>query len=185
MTSFLETVDGPIQFGALDVPPIPADFFFPGSDPFIGPVRFSSDGNGVADCVDDCPGGADTFVSANKYTVGSRSNPGSTKEPLVGIQVCAYDKSDGSCARRQDLQGDGISHQEDEAIAANCAPVNCCTTDLNGECTIHLPPGDYIVISVDTTETVLPDPLGVSASDLLCGELKRKHLQQIVKADGK
>ena len=71
--------------------------------------------------------------------------------------MCAYDKSDGSCARPQDLQGDGISHQEDEAIAANCAPVNCCTTDLNGECTIHLPPGDYIVISVDTTETVLPD----------------------------
>ena len=35
------------------------------------------------------------------------------------------------------------------------------------------------------TKTVLPDPLGVSASDLVCGELKRKHLQQIIKVDGK
>ena len=60
-------------------------------------------------------------------------------------------------------------------------------TDENGEATINLTPGDYVIIATDFsfTKTVLPDPLGVSASDLLCGELKRKHLQQIVKANGK
>ena len=126
--------------------------------------------------------GADILVTASKHTVGSGSHPGSTKEPLVGIEVCAYDKSDGSCART--VCG-GISHQHYECIATTCDSVNCCTTGDAGTCTINLPPGDYVVISLDATKTVLPDPLGVSASDLVFGELKRKHLQQIVKADGK
>jgi hypothetical protein len=132
--------------------------------------------------------GADIAISANKHTVGIGSHPGSTKDPLAGIGVCGYDKSEGSCAR---TTCGGISHQHYECIASGddtngpCTPVNCCTTDANGECTLNLPPGAYIVISADATKTTLPDPLGVSASDLLCGELKQKHLQQIVKADGK
>lgn len=126
--------------------------------------------------------GADIWVVASKHTVGSGSNPGSTKEPLVGIEICAYDKADGSCAR---VTCGGISHQHYECIATTCAPTNCCTTDANGECNLNLPPGDYVVISDDATKTTLPDPLGVSASDLVCGEHKQKHLQQIVKADGK
>ncbi len=138
---------------------------------------------GVGDC-------ATLLIQAAKHTVGSGSHPGSTKNPLVGVEVCAYDKSEGSCV--MDVCG-GISHQHYECIAlgeeggpGRCEPVNCCTTDVYGECTINLlPPGDYIVISADATKTVLPDPLGVSASDLVCGELKQKHLQQIVKADGK
>ncbi|MHC4064247.1 MAG: prenyltransferase/squalene oxidase repeat-containing protein, partial [Planctomycetota bacterium] len=138
--------------------------------------------------------GADIFVTATKHTVGSGSHPGSTKEPFVGIDICAYDKAEGACSR--DVCG-GISHQHYECIAVGidtdgdnvidtgpCDPTNCCTTDADGACTINLPPGDYIVISADATKTVLPDPLGVSASDLLCGELKQKHLQQIVKNNG-
>ena len=45
VTSFLDAT-GPIQFGAVDVPTIPENFFFLGSDPFIGPVRFSGGGGG-------------------------------------------------------------------------------------------------------------------------------------------
>jgi len=100
---------------------------------------------------------------------------------LVDILVCAYDKSDGSCAR---VTCGGISHQHYACIASDCTPTNCCTTDSTGACTINLPPGDYVVVSDDATKTTLPDPLGVSASDLLCGEVKQKHLQQIVKASG-
>ncbi len=122
--------------------------------------------------------GADIWVEANKHTVGGGSNPGSTKEPFVGIEICAYDKADGSCAR---VICGGISHQHYECIATTCAATNCCTTDANGECNLNLPPGDYVVISIDATKTTLPDPLGVSASDLVCGEHKQKHLQQIVK----
>jgi len=132
--------------------------------------------------------GSDIVISANRHTVGSGSHPGSTKEPLTGIEVCAYDKSEGSCSRST---CGGISHQEYQCIVDSCDPVNsgfnagCCVTDASGECTINAPPGDYIVISDDATKTVLPDPLGVSASNLVCGEVKQKHLQQIVRADGK
>ena len=142
---------------------------------------FDNDCNGV---VDD----GQLQIFADKHTVGAGTHPGSTKEPLVGIEVCAYDKSEGSCSR---TTCGGISHQHYECIASGdgtngpCTPISCCTTDANGECVINAPPGDYIVISDDATKTVLPDPLGVSASDLLCGELKQKHLQQIVKAYGK
>ncbi|MCH8991051.1 MAG: thrombospondin type 3 repeat-containing protein [Acidobacteria bacterium] len=127
--------------------------------------------------------GADILIFANKHTVGSGSHPGSSKDPLVGIEVCAYSKADGSCSR--DHCG-GISHQFYQCIVDDCGTddgelIFCCTTDANGECTINAPPGDYIVISDDATKTVLPDPLGVSASDLECGDLMRKHLQQIVK----
>ena len=128
-------------------------------------------------------------IFANRHTVGFGSHPGSTKEPFESIEVCAYDKSDGSCSR---VTCGGISHQNYQCIVDSCGTdddelIFCCTTDDFGECVINAPPGDYIVISAEatTTKTVLPDPLGVSASDLVCGELKQKHLQQIVKADGK
>jgi hypothetical protein len=130
--------------------------------------------------------GASIAIYAAKHTIGSGSHPGSTKEPLVGIEVCAYDKSEGACSR---VTCGGISHQHYQCIVDSCGTddgqlIFCCTTDANGECTINAPPGDYIVISADATRQVLPDPLGVSASDLVCGELKQKHLQQIVKANG-
>ncbi|MHC4444012.1 MAG: hypothetical protein ACYTBZ_17105 [Planctomycetota bacterium] len=122
-------------------------------------------------------------VHAAKHTVGSGSHPGSTKEPLVGIVVCAYDKSEGSCPRDIDICG-GISHQHYQCIVDNCTPVACATTDSDGVALLDLPAGDYIIISADATKTVLPDPLGVSASDLVCGEVKKKHLQQIERANG-
>ncbi len=126
--------------------------------------------------------GANIAITANKHTVGSGSHPGSDKEPLVGIDVFAYDKSDGSCSR--DVCG-GISHQHYQCIVDTCLPISGCATDASGQCTINAPAGDWIVISDDATKTTLPDPLGVSASDLLCGETKQKHLQQIVRDDGK
>jgi hypothetical protein len=110
--------------------------------------------------------------------------------------MCAYDKSQSSCAW---TECGGISHQHYECIAMGedlgtdglpdigpCESVDCCTTDATGECTINLPPGDYIIITSDdeVTRQVLPDPLGVSASDLVCGEVKHKHLQQIIKPNG-
>ncbi len=125
--------------------------------------------------------GANIVVRAAKHVVGTGSHPDSTKEPLVGLEVCAYDKSDGSCAR---LTCAGISHQHYQCIVDECEPVNCAVANENGEALINLPPGDYIVIAADATKTVLPDPLGVNASDLMCGETQTKYLQQIVRTDG-
>jgi hypothetical protein len=89
----------------------------------------------------------------------------------------------------------------------------CCETGENGECILNPPPGDYIVISSpigtcfdnseqkcrtheecfgadntcvkdsEPTKTVLPDPLGVSAGDLACGQVMHKNLLQIEKVN--
>ncbi len=57
---------------------------------------------------------------------------------------------------------------------------------LGRECTIEAPPGDYVVIShfdSDGDES-LDQHMGVSASDLACGALKKKHLQLLVDGSG-
>lgn len=125
--------------------------------------------------------GAVIDIQADQHTVGSGSHPGSTKLPLVGILVCAYDKTQSSCA--QALCG-GISHQQYQCIIDNCAPDGCDTTDSTGEALINVPPGNYIVVSGDATKTTLPDPLGVSVGQVHCGQVHTKYLQQIVRADG-
>jgi parallel beta-helix repeat protein len=125
--------------------------------------------------------GADISIRADRHTVGSGTYPGSTKEPLAGLSICAYDKSDGSCPW---TSCGGISHQEYACIVTNCPPVGCCTADATGQCTINVPPGDWVVISDDATKTTLPDPLGVSASGLVCQEVMQKYLQQIVNSKG-
>ena len=38
--------------------------------------------------------GANIMVSADRHTVGSGTNPLSTKEPIVGIEACGYDVDD-------------------------------------------------------------------------------------------
>ena len=52
------SIDQPpvLQFGGSDVPPIPADFFYPGSQPFFGPVLFGGK------AIDPIAGSADTIV---------------------------------------------------------------------------------------------------------------------------
>lgn len=160
-----------------------APAFFPAG--VTTPVTYTATdacGNGANQQVDvTVLNGANIHVEAASHQVGSGSYPGSTKTPLVGLNLCAYDKAEGSCPR---VVCGGISHQHYQCILDNCSPVNCCISDGNGECTINLPPGDYIVVTGDATKTVLPDPLGVSASDLACGQTMQKHLQQIVKANG-
>jgi len=147
-----------------------------------------TDADGICDSGTSCPQGADIVIKAKKHTVGAGNKPGSTKEPLVGIEVCAYESSQGSCA--QDVCG-GTSHHEYTCIATGdgvngpCDTAMCCTTGADGTCTIDVVPGKYLVISDDATKTVLPDPLGVSAGNLSCGDVTTKHLQQIVKANGK
>jgi hypothetical protein len=74
--------------------------------------------------------GANIEIRAATHTVGSGAHPGSTKEPLVGIDVCAYDKSEGSCAQ---TDCGGISHQHYSCIALG---------DLDGDGTADTDPCD-------------------------------------------
>lgn len=129
----------------------------------------------------DILGGATIDVQADRHTVGSGSFPGSTKTPLVGILACAYNKAQGSCAMT--VCG-GVSHQQYQCIIDQCTPDGCDETDSTGEALIHVQPGNYIVVSGDSTKTTLPDPLGVSVGEVQCGQVHKKYLQQIVRADG-
>jgi DNA-binding beta-propeller fold protein YncE len=145
----------------------------------------------LCDGVDnDCNGIADEtaalVVHADRHTVGSGSRPGSTKEPLVALEIGVYDKSLNSCAR---TLCEGVSWQEYGCIASSCEPVTVdastgetarALTGSDGEVDFGVPPGDYLVIGDDGTNK----HLGVSASDLVCGETTRKYLQQLVTAEG-
>lgn len=155
---------------------------FPAGDTTVTFVASDACGNiATADVQVTVLHGAVIDVQADQHAVGSGSHPGSTKTPLVGILVCAYDKTPSSCA--QALCG-GISHQQYQCIIDNCAPQGCDVSDSTGEALIHVPPGNYIVVSGDATKTTLPDPLGVSVGEVHCGDVKSKYLQQIVRADG-
>ncbi|MEE9129094.1 MAG: hypothetical protein V3T84_03680 [Phycisphaerales bacterium] len=127
-------------------------------------------------------------VQAAKHTTGSGPHPGSTKEPLVGILVAAYDKSPGSCAIAQDQNGNGLKWQEYPDVVANCTPDTTALTDADGVALLELPPGDYIIISHfdsdDPPDGILDQFIAASANDLQCGETKKKHLQLLVDANG-
>jgi hypothetical protein len=131
-----------------------------------------NDCNGI---VDDA---ATVIVRADHHTIGTGSHPGSTKTPLGGLTVGIFDKAEGSCAR---VICGGISWQHYACIASNCDPVAVQTTDSSGQTTFALAPGDYLVIGSDGTDK----HLGVSASDVTCGILMRKYLQQMETANGK
>jgi len=153
--------------------------------------------NGIADCGEPDACGS-LKIEANIHTVGSGSHPGSTKEPLVGVEFGVYDKSSTgtSCSDGQSLATacGSPSHNNYDCIVDMCDPVTTGTTDGNGIAIIPLLAGDYVIITTDneTTKTSLADRLGVSASDFQCSIdnnpdtiTMRKHLQQINKADGK
>jgi len=137
----------------------------------------------VCDLADnDCDGLVDDAatlqVRASHHVVDGGSHPSSSKSPLVGLQVGVYDKADGSCAR--DLCG-GVSWQQYECIVNTCVPTALDETDAYGEIEYELPAGDYLVIGDDGTDK----HLGVSASELACGDMMRKYLQRLETFDGK
>ncbi|HKQ49652.1 MAG TPA: SBBP repeat-containing protein [Phycisphaerae bacterium] len=138
------------------------------------------------------PGGpgpcATLVVEAARHSTGSGPHPTASKSPLVGILVGVYDKSEGSCARSQPGPGDGITWQKYPAIVANCAPVASQPTNSEGIASFSLPAGDYVVISHFDSDAppdgVRDQYIGVSASDLACGQTMKKHLQMLVDAQG-
>jgi len=147
------------------------------ADPKSCPLGFEC-AEGCLKCVASGPEFCGTLeVEALNHLVQCGTIPGSYKVPLVGISVCAYDKSEGSCAANI-----GVSHPNYEAIAKNCRAVNCAKTNELGIADIPLPAGDYIVISIDATKTVLESPLGVSASDFQCAVKETATLEASAEA---
>ena len=79
-------------------------------------------------------------VKAELHTKGSKKSP-SSKVPIDGMAIRAYDKSKGSCAA-----GYGKSWKNYADVYANCRQVDEVTTDTEGEADFFLTPGNYMVI---------------------------------------
>ena len=73
-------------------------------------------------------------VRTELHTKGSKSSP-STKVPIAGMVIRAYDKSKGSCAA-----GYGKSWKNYADVYANCRQVDEVITDTEGEADFFLAP---------------------------------------------
>lgn len=139
-------------------------------------------GNQSGDSVDvDVDYGSTIIVKALRLIVGLGRHPSLSKEPIVDTEVCAYDRSNGSCADTMCPQVFG----KFQCIVDNCEPVSCATTDDNGIASLDVPPGKYFVIAEDLSQILLPDPLGHVVGQVDCGETKVAHLRQIVRGDNR
>ncbi len=119
-------------------------------------------------------------VQVDKHTVGKgKKNSGSTKEPLMGVTVRAFDKF--SC-----VSSLGVSGQNYELIWQFCEHAAIGATKADGTVSLSVSPGNYIVIGVYVSG-IEGEPniyTGVSAGGVASGETKDKYLQVIVDTDG-
>jgi hypothetical protein len=119
------------------------------------------------------------FVRAVKRTVGLGSHPGSTSEPIANLHIRIFDKSPDSCLMRRF----GVSHHHYKDVWDGCPNVRQgdAWTDVEGTASVDVAaPGDYVLIAQHDGVY-----MGVSAGDLQVNQTMRKHLQYIVKANGK
>ena len=119
------------------------------------------------------------FVKAVLHTIGIGPKPGSIKEPIVGMTVRLYDKSEDSCAA-----GYGVSWQNYPDIYNNCGPVSNTFTYNEGMARFNPLSGNYLVIGKYKTETG-DIYIGNSVGEISTGVEKSKYLQVIKKFDGK
>jgi hypothetical protein len=114
----------------------------------------------------DCDGLADEailHVAAGERLVGPGSRHPTTAEPLDGMVVRLYDRSDGSCIRAA-CGGVGTAHYP--CIAGSGCPASAeGVTDADGLVSFELPPGDYFVLGRGDDGKLL----GVQAPGLFCG----------------
>jgi hypothetical protein len=148
-------------------------------------------GNGLDD---DCnPATPDVIISAplptgtialhaDLHTVGSGSKPGSSKEPIVGLPVRAFDRANPCVARYS------ASWHHYGSIWRSCIPAAIGLTNNAGDVSLAVAPGDYSVIGEYPPGSAFGDPdntyLGVSAGGIASNTTTKKYLQVIVKSNG-
>jgi hypothetical protein len=132
--------------------------------------------------------GATIRVYVQQMSFGWGCRPSVTKEPLVGVEVFAFDRSGGEFCSHHHPSWHGwhwwrhVVHDCDESAAVNSA-----ITDANGIAEIDVPPGDYIVITfLDLDEDgEYEHYLGRRAPNVDCGEVLNRRLRLIVTPRGK
>jgi hypothetical protein len=139
---------------------------------------------------DDCnPGTPDVStgtpgtlaIDAKLHTVGTGSNPGSTKGPLAQLPVRAFDKQSACVAQF------GVSWQNFRNIWFGCAaamPGGIGQTDSAGHTALTVAPGAYLVIGEYDPPTGDPIYIGRSVGGVDAGQTKPVFLQVIAKANG-
>ena len=139
---------------------------------------------------DDCnPGTPDVStgtpgtlaIDAKLHTVGTGSNPGSTKGPLAQLPVRAFDKQNACVAQF------GVSWQNFRNIWFGCAaamPGGIGQTDRAGHTALTVAPGAYLVIGEYDPPTGDPIYIGRSVGGVDAGQTKPVFLQVIAKANG-
>ena len=156
----------------------------------INPAATEVPGDGVdndcnpttSDVVSIVPGTID--VEAIQHMVGPGTSPSTSRGPLVGLPVNIYDQAAGSCAA-----GFGLTPQQFEAIWLNCAQevVDTGHTDGNGELSLSVPPGSYLVLGQEDPDGgISGDELyvGKSANNIASGETKSIDLRLIITENG-
>jgi hypothetical protein len=131
-------------------------------------------------------------VTAQKHTVGLGTQPGSTKAPIVGLLVRAYEKTASPCFDTFGASWQNYSSIWESNICAVPPPpfVGLRQTDSSGTVTLSVPPGNYLVIGKCGPDCHgdLNNPgalyIGVSVGAVASGGTVQKFLQVISKANG-
>jgi len=113
-------------------------------------------------------------VTVKKYT----SDKGGPKEPLAGMELRAYDRTEGSCAA--DI---GLYSRKYPKIWEQCSADGSGTTDDLGRADLSVPPGEYLLIGhcgpglCGTNQFI-----GSRVEPVAAGQTVEKYLQTRVKA---
>jgi len=115
------------------------------------------------------------IVQADLHLVGSGTQPAVNKNPNVGMETRVFDMT---CA-----SGIGMSWQKYPTIWTQCPVIATDITNVYGQATFVLPPGNYIVIGKynGVTPAIYP---GVSVGSITAGNIVSKYLQVIQTAQG-
>jgi hypothetical protein len=128
--------------------------------------------------------GGNVTITAERHTVGAGTRPSVRKEAIAALPVHVFDRTAGSCARRF-----GTSWRDFKSVWLSCTPVSggVAKTDVAGVVKFELPPGEYLAIGEHDPTTAAGDEvyLGTTVGEIATGSSVQKHMQLIVKADGK
>jgi streptogramin lyase len=132
-------------------------------------------GQGAANMVNNT---GTLIVQADVHVVGPGVQPAVNKNPNAGMETRVFDTT---CV--SGIAGtSGMSWQNYQTIWNSCQAVATDVTNVYGQATFVLPPGNYVVIGKYMNPEIY---VGVSVGSITAGGMVQKYLQIIQNAQGK